>query len=58
MITLQLINADIIDDTDTVTSRLFRKLHVAPNNGDRHFSELFNVRRQKAEKPQLVSSQQ
>ena len=25
MIKLQLINADIIDDTDTVTSRLFRK---------------------------------
>ena len=25
MIRLQLINADIIDDTDTVTSRLFRK---------------------------------
>ena len=24
------------------------KLHVAPNNEDRHFSELFNVRRQKA----------
>jgi hypothetical protein len=24
------------------------KLHVAPNNGGRHFSELFNVRRQKA----------
>jgi hypothetical protein len=24
------------------------KLHVAPNNGDRHFSGLFNVRRQKA----------
>jgi hypothetical protein len=23
------------------------KLHVAPNNGDHHFSELFNVRRQK-----------
>ena len=25
MIKLQLINADIIEDTDTVTSRLFRK---------------------------------
>jgi hypothetical protein len=25
------------------------KLHVAPNNGDHHFSELFNVRRQKAQ---------
>ena len=24
------------------------KLHVAPNNGDHHFSELFNVRRKKA----------
>ena len=25
------------------------KLHVAPNNGDHHFSKLFNVRRQKAQ---------
>jgi len=24
------------------------KLHVATNNGDRHFLELFNMRRQKA----------
>jgi hypothetical protein len=24
------------------------KLHVAPNNGDRYFLELFNVRKQKA----------
>jgi len=36
MIKLQLINADIIDDTDTVTSRLFRKsfnVHVLSENG-------------------------
>jgi len=24
------------------------KLHVVPNNGDRHFVELFNVRRKKS----------
>jgi hypothetical protein len=29
MIKLQLINADIIDDTDTITSRLFERALIA-----------------------------